>query len=87
MKTRPLFFLLTPIFFSKGNKKMETINKNYIVDEHDNKIAVQIPIETFEKIEEILENYSLVQLIKENEGDEILSLHEAKVYYDKLEKI
>jgi len=56
---------------------METINKNYIVDEHDNKIAVQIPIETFEKIEEILENYSLVQLIKENEGDEILSLHEA----------
>jgi len=66
---------------------METINKNYIVDEHDNKIAVQIPIETFEKIEEILENYSLVQLIKENEGDEILSLHEAKAYYDKLEKI
>ena len=66
---------------------METIYKNYIVDEHDNKIAVQIPIETFEKIEEILENYSLVQLIKENEGDEILSLHEAKAYYDKLEKI
>ena len=66
---------------------METINKNYIVDEHDNKIAVQIPIKTFEKIEEILENYSLVQLIKENEGDEILSLHEAKAYYDKLEKI
>jgi len=66
---------------------METINKKYIVDEHDNKIAVQIPIETFEKIEEILENYSLVQLIKENEGDEILSLHEAKAYYDKLEKI
>jgi hypothetical protein len=26
-------------------------------------------------------------LIKENEGDEILSLHEAKAYYDQLEKI
>ena len=66
---------------------METINKKYIVDEHDNKIAVQIPIEIFEKIEEVLENFSLVQLIKENEGDEILSLHEAKAYYDQLDKI
>ena len=28
---------------------METINKQYIVDEHDNKIAVQIPIDIFEK--------------------------------------
>jgi hypothetical protein len=66
---------------------METISKKYIVDEHDNKVAVQIPIETFEKIEEILENYSLVQLIKENERDDILSLHEAKAYYDQLRKI
>ena len=65
---------------------METISKKYIVDEHDNKIAVQIPIETFNKIEEVLENYSLVQLIKENEGDETFSLHEAKAYYDQLEK-
>jgi len=65
---------------------METINKKYIVDEHDNKIAVQIPIETFKKIEEVLENYALVQLIQENEGDETLSLHEAKAYYDQLEK-
>jgi hypothetical protein len=65
---------------------METINKQYIVDEHDNKIAVQIPFETFEKIEEVLENYALFQLIKENEGDEIFSLHEAEAYYDQLEK-
>ncbi len=65
---------------------METINKQYIVDEHDNKIAVQIPIDIFEKIEEVLENYALFQLIKENEGGEMLSLHEAKAYYDQLEK-
>jgi len=65
---------------------METINKQYIVDEHNKKIAVQIPIETFEKIEEVLENYALFQLIKENEGDEILELREAKAYYDQLEK-
>jgi hypothetical protein len=55
---------------------METIDKQYIVDEHNKKIAVQIPFETFEKIEEVLENYALFQLIKENEGDEILmALH------------
>ena len=65
---------------------METIDKQYIVDEHDNKIAVQIPIETFEKIEEVLENYALFQLIRENEGEEILGLREAKAYYDQLEK-
>jgi hypothetical protein len=64
---------------------METISKKYIVDEHDKKIAVQIPIETFEKIEEVLENYALVKLIKENEGDEILNLNEAKAYYDQLQ--
>ncbi len=65
---------------------METINKQYIVDEQDKKIAVQIPIVTFEKIEEVLENYALVQLIKENEGEKVLGLSEAKAHYDRLEK-
>ena len=65
---------------------METIYKQYIVDEHNKKIAVQIPIETFEKIEEVLENYALSKLIEENEGEEILELREAKFYYDRLEK-
>ena len=44
---------------------MEAISKKYIVDEQNRRIAVQIPIETFEKLEEVLENYSLVQLMKE----------------------
>ena len=65
---------------------METINKQYIVDEQNRKIAVQIPIGTFEKIEEILENYALAQLMKENEGEEILGIAEAKAYYDQLKK-
>ena len=65
---------------------METIYKQYIVDEHNKKIAVQIPIETFEKIEEVLENYALSKLIEENEGEEILELREAKAYYDRLDK-
>ncbi|MEA1933951.1 MAG: hypothetical protein U9N60_05920 [Thermodesulfobacteriota bacterium] len=65
---------------------METINKQYIVDEQNKKIAVQIPVETFEKLEEILENYALVHLMKENENKEILGVNEAKAYYDQLEK-
>jgi hypothetical protein len=65
---------------------METINKRYIVDEQNKKIAVQIPINTFEKIEEILENYALVQLMKENENEEVFGVREAKAYYDQLEK-
>ncbi|MBW2430384.1 MAG: hypothetical protein JRF56_15605 [Deltaproteobacteria bacterium] len=65
---------------------MESINKRYIVDEQNKKIAVQIPIDTFEKIEEILENYALVQLMKENENEETLDVREAKSYYNQLEK-
>jgi hypothetical protein len=65
---------------------METIDKQYIVDEHNRRIAVQIPIETFEKLEEILENYALVQLMEENEGEETLSSRDARSYYDQLEK-
>jgi hypothetical protein len=65
---------------------METIEKKFIIDENNKKIAVQIPIETFEKIEEVLENYALFQLIKENEGEEIFEMREAKEYYKRLKK-
>jgi len=65
---------------------MDTIRKQYIVDEKNRRVAVQIPIDVFEKLEEILENYGLVQLMKENEGSDVLSINEAKSYYDGLEK-
>jgi hypothetical protein len=65
---------------------MESINKRYIVDEQNKKVAVQIPIDTFEKIEEILENYALVQLMKENENEDVVGVSEARIYYDHLEK-
>ena len=65
---------------------MDSIQKQYITDENNNRIAVQIPIQTFEKLEEILENYGLAQLMEENEGEETLSGEDAKSYYDQLEK-
>ncbi len=65
---------------------MEEIKKRYIVDDKNRKIAVQIDYETFERIEEILEDYALIQLIRENNEKDILDENEAKSYYKKLEK-
>lgn len=65
---------------------MTDIPKTYIVDENNIKVAVQLDISTFEKIEEILENYGLVQLINEVNNEEKLSITEAKVYYQTLDK-
>jgi hypothetical protein len=65
---------------------METIQKQYIIDDQNRKIAVQIPIEVFEKLEDIMENYALFQLMQESEGEETLNAQDAKSYYDQLEK-
>ena len=59
---------------------MEIIDKRYIIDEHNKKVAVQIPVKIFEKLEEVLENYGLAHLIEENEDKELLSVNEAKIY-------
>ena len=63
---------------------MKLVKKKYIVDEFNRKVAVQIDIEIFEKIEELLENYALVKLMNENKEDERLELSQAKEYYGKL---
>jgi len=65
---------------------MEAIKKKYIVDEKNRKIAVQIDIKVYQKIEEIIEDYALVQLMKENEKEETLNIDQAKQYYKKLDK-
>ena len=59
---------------------MLKINKNYVLDTNQNKIAVQIPIAEFERIEEILEDYGLAQLMNEAQGDETLNKEEALKY-------
>ena len=53
------------------------IERRYIVDENNRKIAVQLDIETFEKIEAILENQALYQLMQAHDDDEELNLEEA----------
>ncbi len=65
---------------------MEQFPRNYIVDESNRRVAVQIDIETFEKLEEVVENYGLVQFMREVESETPLSVNEAKKYYDTLGK-
>ncbi len=65
---------------------MLPIKKKYIIDENDQKVAVQLDIETFQKIEQVLEDYALGELIKENKPEDRLSLEEAKAYYKNLKK-
>ena len=62
------------------------IDRQYIVDDKNRKLAVQVSIETFEKMEEALENYALYQLMNEKDDDEILSVAEAKGFYGDLTK-
>ena len=60
---------------------MLNINKTYVTDKNKRPIAVQIDIHTFEKIEQLLEDYALGKLIEENDSLENLSLNEAKSFY------
>jgi hypothetical protein len=69
-----------------GDFMMKLITKQYIVDENNRKIAVQIPIEDFEKIEQLLEDYALFHLMKDNQGTELLEQTDAETYYKQLVK-
>jgi PHD/YefM family antitoxin component YafN of YafNO toxin-antitoxin module len=62
------------------------IDRQYIVDDKNKKLAVQLSLETFEKMEEALENYALYQLMNEQDDDEVLSVSEAKEFYGNLIK-
>ncbi|HEY9811426.1 MAG TPA: hypothetical protein V6D13_19030 [Halomicronema sp.] len=52
------------------------------MDENQQPIAVQISIDDFEKIEEIIENFGLAKLIEKTENDKRLSGDEARKYYE-----
>ena len=65
---------------------MLEIKKEYIVGEDNKKRAVLIDVDSFEKIEEILESYGLGKYMEEVEGEETLGVEEAKAYYRILEK-
>lgn len=61
------------------------LKRQYVTDEHNQRVAVMLDIETFERLERILEDYGLAKLMAEN-ADETLGLEAARAYYDALEK-
>lgn len=65
---------------------MLDIKKEFVVTNSNRKKAVLIDIETFERIEEILENYGLGKYMEEVKDEEILSIKDAASYYKTLKK-
>ncbi len=65
---------------------MLSIKEYRIYDENNNPVAVQIPIEDYKRLEEIIENYGLAQLMDEVADDEVLTDAEAETYYGKLKQ-
>lgn len=58
------------------------IARKLVIDENDQPVAVQLDVETFVKIEQVLEDYALGQLIAEVADDEALDLEAARAYYE-----
>jgi len=65
---------------------MLEIKKKYVVDEQDRRVAVQIDLETFARIEEALEDFALARWITDAQDEPALSPEVAKEYYDSLDK-
>jgi PHD/YefM family antitoxin component YafN of YafNO toxin-antitoxin module len=63
---------------------MLRIKKEYVITDDNQKKAVLIDVETFKKIEEILEDYGLGKYMEEIEDEETLSIKDAKEYYGTL---
>jgi hypothetical protein len=63
---------------------MLKIHKKIILNESQKPVAVQIPIEEFKRLEDIIENYGLAKLMDEVKDDEQLSVEDAKKYYQSL---
>jgi len=68
-------------------KGMTAIPRKYIIDSKNQKQAVIVDLETFTRMESIIEDYGLGKYMEEAEGDETLSIHEAKKRVSKLERL
>ena len=66
---------------------MFDIKKEYVITDDNRRKAVLIDIETFERIEEILESYGLGKYMEEIEDEDALSVNDATAYYETLKKV
>jgi len=57
---------------------MTAIPRKYITDAKNNKQAVIVDLETFNRMESIIEDNGLAKFMEKAKGDETLFVHEAK---------
>jgi hypothetical protein len=62
------------------------LKTQYIVSDDNEPVGVILDIETFHKIEAVIEDYGLDSFIDEADDDEPLSLSDVQDYYAALEK-
>ena len=65
---------------------MTAIPRKYITDAKNQKQAVIVDLETFNRRETIIEDNGPAKFMEEAEGDKTLSVHEAKKHYRSLKK-
>jgi hypothetical protein len=63
---------------------MLEIHKSIVVDKNQKPVAVQIPFDEFQRIEEVIENFGLAKLMDEAQSDERFAGDAAKEYYESL---
>jgi len=78
--------IYTVVRLSLCGKGMTAIPRKYIIDAKNQKQAVIVDLETFTRMESIIEDHGLGKYMEEAEGDETLSIHEAKKFYKSLKK-
>lgn len=65
---------------------MLAIKKEYIITANNKKKAVLIDLETFNKMEELIEDYGLGKFMDEVKNEKNLTLKDAKKQYQALKK-
>lgn len=65
---------------------MTAIPRKYITDARNQKQAVIVDLETFDRMESIIEDHGLAKFMEEAEDAPVLSIHEAKKHYKSLKK-
>jgi len=65
---------------------MTAIPRKCITDARNQKQAVIVDLETFNRMESIIEDHGLGKFMEEAEDDEVLSVNEARKHYKSLKK-
>ena len=65
---------------------MTAIPRKYVTDARNQKQAVIVDLETFNRMDSIIEDNGLAKFMEEAEDHEVLSVHEEKNFYKSLKK-